>query len=100
MSGGKSAARLAASPADTVSSAFHITSPSSGDVFRFVPGVDPRYSTIGLRTAGAPREAAIRGSVDGRVLDGTRWPLVPGRHVVRASGGALQDQIVIEVKEP
>lgn len=88
-----------AAATDTASNGFHITSPSSGDVFRFVPGVDPRYSTIGLRAAGAPRSARVRWSVDGRLLSGTRLPMLPGRHVVRASAGRLSDEVVIEVKE-
>jgi hypothetical protein len=61
--------------------------------------VDPRYSTIGLRAAGAPRDASVRWTVDGKALNGTRLPLVPGRHVVRADAGALRDEVVIEVKQ-
>lgn len=97
VSGSRSAARPAGS-ADSATSGFHITSPASGDVFRFVPGVDPRYSTIGLRWAGAPASTRIRWTVDGKALRGTRLPLVPGRHVVRAAAGALRDEVVIEVK--
>jgi penicillin-binding protein 1C len=97
VSGARSAARSAG---DSGSSGFHITSPSSGDIFRFVPGVDPRYSTVGLRAAGAPRAAKIRWSVDGRMLRGPRLPLVAGRHVVRAVAGGLSDEVVIDVKGP
>ena len=97
VAGSRSAARSAV---DTASSAFHITSPASGDVFRFVPGVDPRYSTIGLRSAGAPPRATIRWTVDGKPLRSTRLPLIPGRHVVRAAAGALRDEVVIDVKGP
>jgi penicillin-binding protein 1C len=82
----------------TATSTFQITSPSSGDVFRFVPGVDPRYSTIGLRAAGAPHAAVVRWSVDGRRLAGARFPLQSGRHRIRAELGKLWDEVVIEVK--
>jgi hypothetical protein len=51
-----------------------------------------------LRTAGAPRAARVRWSVDGRALGGARLPLAPGRHLIRAEAGAFSDQIVIEVK--
>ncbi|HEV8599864.1 MAG TPA: penicillin-binding protein 1C [Gemmatimonadales bacterium] len=89
----------AARPAEAAASShFHITSPLSGDVFRFVPGVDPRYATIGLRAAGGPRAGRIRWSVDGAPLRGTRLPLVPGRHVIRAAAGSLADSVMIEVK--
>jgi len=95
---GSRSAALSATATDTATSAFHITSPASGDVFRFVPGVDPRYSTIGLRSAGAPPSARIQWTVDGKLLLSTRLPLVPGRHVVRAATGGLRDEVVIEVK--
>ena len=100
VSGGKSAAREADHPdpaAASASNRFRITSPSSGDVFRFVPGVDPRYATIGLRAAGAPPAARIQWSVDGHELSGTRFPMVPGKHRIRARAGALTDEIAIEV---
>ena len=98
VSGERSAARPAA---DSVASAFRITSPADGDVFRFVPGVPQTYATIGLRTAGAPGAGAARvsWSVDGRPVRGGRLPLVPGRHRVRADAGSLHDEVVIEVKE-
>jgi len=99
VSGGRSAARPAA-VADSVSSGFHITAPAAGDVFRFVPGVDPRYATIGLRAAGGPRGARVSWSVDGGMLPGSRLPLVPGRHVVSAIAGSLRDTVVIDVKGP
>ena len=98
VSGAKSAARPAAT--DTVSLGFHITSPGSGDVFRFVPGVDPRYATIGLRAAGQPARARVSWSVDGARLEGSRLRLLPGRHVVRAVAGALRDTVVIDVRGP
>jgi penicillin-binding protein 1C len=82
---------------DSASGRFRITSPAGGDVYRFVPGVDPRYATIGLRAVGAPSAARIRWYVDGRELSGNRLPLLPGTHRVRASTGALRDEVVIEV---
>jgi penicillin-binding protein 1C len=82
---------------DTAASRFHITSPASGDVYRFVPGVDPRYATIGLRAVGAPGAARIRWRVDGVTVRGSRLPLVAGRHRVRADAGALRDEVMIEV---
>ena len=101
VSGDRSAVRPAAAAASgSGASRFHITSPSGGDVFRAVPGVDARYTTIGLRSAGAPASAAVRWSVNGRPLRGTRLPLVPGRHVVRAVAGGERDEVVIEVKGP
>jgi penicillin-binding protein 1C len=99
VSGARSAARPGTpAPGDGGSSRFHITSPSSGDVFRFVPGVEPRYATIGLRVAGAPRAARITWTVDGHRLTATRLHLVPGRHTVGATTGHLRDEVVIEVK--
>jgi penicillin-binding protein 1C len=99
VSGTRSAARPGAPlTGDSAASAFHITSPSSGDIFRFVPGVDPRYATIGLRAAGAPRAARITWTVDGRRLTTTRLQLVPGRHRIGAAAGNLRDEILIEVR--
>lgn len=94
VTGDRSAARRGA---EMISSRFHITSPAAGDVYRFVPGVDRRYATIGLRTAGAPRAGVVRWTVDGRAVRGGRLPLVPGRHRVRAAAGGVNDEIVIEV---
>ena len=95
VAGEHSPRRLAGS--DTASSRFRITSPSAGDVFRFVPGVDPRYASVGLRTAGQPNGAKVRWWVDGEPVHGGRLRLVPGRHVVRAVAGKQADEVVIEV---
>jgi len=90
--------RAPARPAsDTASSRFHITSPASGDVYRFVPGVDPRYATVGLRAVGAPGRARVRWRVDGVVVPGNRLALVPGKHRVSADAGQLRDEVLIEV---
>lgn len=86
--------------ADTAPARFRITAPAAGDVYRFVPGVDPRYSTLGLRAVGAPAAAVVRWSVDGKPVRGARLPLVPGKHRVRASAGSFQDEVVIEVVGP
>lgn len=87
----------ARAPGDTASARFRITSPASGDVYRFVPGVDPRYATVGLRAVGAPNAARVRWFVDGRPVAGSRMPLVPGKHRVRAAAGKQSDEVAIEV---
>ena len=85
-------------PVDNLAAArFHITSPAPGDVYRFVPGVDPRYSTVGLRAVGAPSATRIQWWVDGRAVVGNRLPLVAGRHRVRAAAGHLRDEVTIDV---
>ncbi len=94
VTGERSAARASG---DTASTRFRITSPAPGDVYRFVPGVEPRYSTIGLRAVGASGAARIRWFVDGRAVAGSRLPLVPGKHRVRAAAGRQSDEVEIEV---
>ncbi len=81
--------------ADTGRVGFRITSPGPGDRYRFVPGVDPAYATVGLRAAGA--SGPVRWYVDGRPHPDHRWRLEPGRHVIRATAGSLADQVTIEV---
>ncbi|MEO8448876.1 MAG: penicillin-binding protein 1C [Gemmatimonadota bacterium] len=76
---------------------FRIAYPQSGDRYRFVPGVELAYATIGLRSLGAPRRSTVRWFVDGHAYRGTRWSLVPGRHVIRAEAGHLADQVTIDV---
>jgi penicillin-binding protein 1C len=93
---GEHTARRAAS-VDTGSSSFRITSPGAGDVYRFVPGVDPRYASIGLRTTGTAGPAPVRWWVDGAQVVGSRLLLVPGRHRIRARAGNQFDEVVIEV---
>jgi len=95
---GEYTARRAAS-VDTGSSSFRITSPAAGDVYRFVPGVDPRYASIGLRTTGAAGPAPVRWWVDGAQVVGSRLLLVPGRHRIRARAGRQFDELVIDVVE-
>jgi penicillin-binding protein 1C len=94
VTGERSAARVSG---DTASARFRITSPAAGDVYRFVPGVESRYATIGLRAVGASGAARIRWFVDGRAVAGSRFPLVPGKHRVRAAAGRQSDEVEIEV---
>jgi len=94
VTGERSAARASG---DTASARFRITSPAAGDVYRFVPGVEPRYATIGLRAVGASSAARIRWFVDGRAVAGSRLPLVPGKHRVRADAGRQSDEVAIVV---
>lgn len=96
---GDHTARRAAS-ADTGSSRFRITSPESGDVYRFVPGVDPRYASIGLRSSRAEGPGHVRWWVDGVAIAGTRLPLLPGKHRIRAQAGTESDEVSIEVISP
>jgi len=96
---GEHAASRTAS-ADTGSSAFRITSPASGDVYRFVPGVDPRYASIGLRSSGTAGSEPVRWWVDGAPIAGARLALVPGRHRIRAQAGKQSDEVSIEVVSP
>ena len=76
---------------------FRIAYPASGDRYRFVPGVESAYATIGLRAIGAPPRSAVRWFIDGQPYRGTRWSLVPGQHTISAHAGRLTDQVTIEV---
>lgn len=69
----------------TTSVSFRITSPQSGDRYRIPPGVEGRYATVGLRAAGGSG-GAVRWTVDGKSVSGSRWPLAVGQHRVRAEG--------------
>jgi hypothetical protein len=81
---------------------FRILSPRDGDVYRFPPGVDPRYATIALRAAGGGAgggagDGAVRWEVDGRAA-ASRWALAPGAHtVVAARGAGERDTVRISV---
>jgi penicillin-binding protein 1C len=81
--------------ADTASGRFRITSPAAGDVYRFVPGVDRRYASVGLRATGGP--GPVRWWVDDAPVRGGRLLLLPGKHRVRARSGGASDEVVIEV---
>jgi len=89
-----------AAPGDTGRSAFRITSPAAGDVYRFVPGVDPRYASIGLRAVGVAGASRVRWWVDGAPIAGLRLALIPGRHRITARAGMQTDEVVIEVVSP
>jgi penicillin-binding protein 1C len=93
---GERSPRRAAS-ADTAASRFRITSPAHGDVYRFVPGVDPRYASVGLRASGAGPGTPVRWWIDDAPAPAGRWRLVPGRHRIRAQAGARVDEVSIEV---
>lgn len=100
VAGDRSATRAAAprvAAPDSASRRFRIISPAAGDVYRFVPGVDPRYATIGLRAAGPRGAAPVRWYVDDRPIAGSRLPLRPGKHRIRAVAGGWQDELTIEV---
>ena len=73
-----------------------IVSPKDGDTYAVPPGVDSRYSTIGLVAAGS---SPVRWSVDGRKIDAPRLRLTPGTHIIEAEDAAgRRDEITIRVK--
>jgi len=77
---------------------FRIVAPQEGDRYEAPPGVRARYATIGLR-AGGGLGRAVRWFVDGNALEGDRWALRPGMHVVRAeSGPGERAEVRIEVQ--
>jgi penicillin-binding protein 1C len=85
--------------ADSSSAGFGIVSPRDGDRYQVPPGVDQRFSTIALRAVGARDPASVRWSVDGRAYRGSRLPLTPGEHVIRAftpRGDSAEVRIVVE----
>ena len=75
---------------------FRIVSPLDGDRYSVAPSVDPHYSTIALRAAGA--SAPVRWSVDGKAFAATRLSLVPGTHVIRAESGDTSREVTIVVE--
>ena len=79
-----------------VPAGLRITSPRNGDRFRFVPGVDSAFATVGLRAAGAGR-AKLRWFVDGKPERASRWPLQLGRHRIEVVQGRAHDQVEVEV---
>ena len=82
---------------EPVPAGLKITSPRNGDRFRFVPGVDSAFATVGLRVAGAARRAPVRWFVDGRAQRVARWPLELGRHRIEVVQGRERDQVDVEV---
>ena len=82
--------RVAADP-------FRIVAPQEGDRYEVPPGVRARYATLGLR-AGGGLGRAVRWFVDGNALEGDRWALRPGLHVLRAESGGERAEVRIEVQ--
>ncbi|HEU4648033.1 MAG TPA: penicillin-binding protein 1C [Gemmatimonadales bacterium] len=77
---------------------FRIVAPRDGDRYEVPPGVDRRYATLALRAGGAGA-ANVRWYVDGRAVQGGRWPLTPGAHRIRAEGsGGARDEVRIDVR--
>ena len=75
---------------------FRIVSPRDGDTYAVPPGVDSRYSTIGLVAAGA---SPVRWTVDGRRVEAARLRLTPGTHTIAAADAAgRRDEVTIRVK--
>jgi penicillin-binding protein 1C len=89
---------VTASATDDSGGAFRITSPSTGDRYSVPPGVDTRYATIALRSAGGREQGSTRWLINGKPITGGRWSLEPGRFVViaRAKSGEV-DSVHIEV---
>ena len=81
---------------DEDANAFRIVSPKDGDSYAVPPGVDSRYSTIGLVAAGS---SPVRWTVDGRRVDAARLRLTPGTHIIQAADAAgRRDEVTIRVK--
>ena len=83
---------------DSTTGGFRIISPAGGDRYSVPPGVDRRYATIALRSAGARDPGGIRWAVNGRPVHGSRWALEPGRFTVSATTRTGEaDSVHIEV---
>jgi penicillin-binding protein 1C len=75
-----------------------IDSPRDGDRYEIPPGSDPRYSTVALRAVGTAAEEPLTWYVDGQRVNGSRWVLRPGAHLIRAeaaSGHSAQVRISV-----
>jgi penicillin-binding protein 1C len=83
------------SPSDTAT-VLRIVAPLDGDVYRIAPGVPVEYSTIRLLALGAAGQ--VRWFVDGRPLDGDRWTLAPGSHLIRAEAAGVRRDVRIRVE--
>jgi hypothetical protein len=82
-----------------VSGEFQIVSPREGDVYRLPPGVDGRFATVALRTAGGRQSGAVQWSVDGEPYRARRWALRSGRHrflAVSAAGDSAAVTVRVE----
>ena len=83
---------------DSTVTGFRITSPAAGDRYSVPPGVDRRYATIALRSAGAREAAGVRWTVNGKPVEGSRWLLEPGEFTFRAAARSGEvDSVHIEV---
>ncbi len=77
---------------------FRILSPLDGDRYAIPSGIEARYATIAFKAGGVGADS-VQWLVDGRPFTGGRWPLAPGRHVVRAvssSGMSAEARILVE----
>jgi membrane carboxypeptidase/penicillin-binding protein PbpC len=69
-----------------------------GDVYRVPTGVEARYATVALRSAGG-RGPRTRWFVDGREHRGARWALERGRHRIRVVDGTGEAaEVAVEVE--
>ena len=82
-------------PSDSAT-VLRIVAPLDGDVYRVAPGVPAEYSTIRLLAVGAAGD--VRWYVDGRALDGDRWTLAPGEHLIRAEAAGIRRDVRIRVE--
>lgn len=71
---------------------FRIISPRNGDRYEVPAGVEARYATLSLQSAGT--DAPVRWFVDGVEVPGARWRLAAGQHRVRAQAATGQSSEV------
>lgn len=90
---------IGGAPSDDVSDqVFRILSPLDGDRYEVPPGTDARYATIPLTASPAAGKDWPRWFVNEESVDGTRWRLRTGAHVVRAVWpNGQRDSVRIEV---
>jgi penicillin-binding protein 1C len=97
--GGDASDAAASRAVDGANTGFRITSPLDGDRYQVPPGVDSRYATVALSTAGARDPTSVRWFVDGSGWHRARLSLTPGEHLIRAltpRGDSAQVRIVVE----
>ncbi|MEP6692210.1 MAG: penicillin-binding transpeptidase domain-containing protein, partial [Gemmatimonadaceae bacterium] len=76
--------------------AFRIVSPKNGDRYRVPPGVDPRFSSVGLVAVGADVRD-VRWFIDGRRAVDARFHLTGGRHTIEAIARGDSSRVTVEV---
>lgn len=77
---------------------FRITSPASGDRYQVPPGVEARYATLALRTAGGNGKGRVQWTVNGEPYADSRWALRLGTNTfVARSPGGERDSVTVEV---